>query len=135
MRSMATLAWRGAHSHLVLCCICSTADLVAAFCYALISVLLSFHQTATIPNSNGTLLSGRSSQKMHGRCDTPLCVKCSPAQFAEETKRADRIVPWGIALSLPLNFILGLCYILVILFCLPVSPVKLRHHISGLVLI
>ena len=72
---------------------------------------------------------------MHGRCDTSLCVKCSPAQFAEETKRADRIVPWGIALSLPLNFILGLCYILVILFCLPVSPVNLRHHITCLVLV
>ena len=50
------------------------------------------------------------------------CVVCSPAQFAEETKRADRTVPWAIVLSLSLNAVLGILYILVILFCLPVSP-------------
>lgn len=59
------------------------------------------------------------SRQFHRR---ECCVVCSPAQFAEETKRADRTVPWAIVLSLPLNCVLGVLYILVILFCLPVSP-------------
>ena len=51
---------------------------------------------------------------------TILSCGCSPAQFAEETRRADRRVPRGIVISTLLNFTFGLGYIVVILFCLPV---------------
>ena len=51
---------------------------------------------------------------------TIISCNCSPAQFAEETRRADRVVPRGIVYSTLLNFTFGLGYIVVILFCLPV---------------
>ncbi len=51
---------------------------------------------------------------------SPCYVICSPAQFAEETRWADRMVPRGIVFSALLNFTFGLGYIVVILFCLPV---------------
>ena len=41
----------------------------------------------------------------------------APAQFAEETKRADVAVPWGIVWSVVANFGLGLSYMLTLLFC------------------
>ncbi|KAK9909174.1 hypothetical protein WJX75_008248 [Coccomyxa subellipsoidea] len=42
----------------------------------------------------------------------------APAQFAEETKRADVAVPSAIVLSVIANFGLGLSYLLVLLFCI-----------------
>lgn len=42
----------------------------------------------------------------------------APAQFAEETKRADVAVPWGIVWSVIANFGLGLSYMLTLLFCI-----------------
>ena len=62
---------------------------------------------------------------------TILSCGCSPAQFAEETRRADRLVPRGIVFSTLLNFTFGLGYIVVILFCL---PVRLRPAKSGTML-
>ncbi|CAL8461967.1 g1498 [Coccomyxa elongata] len=42
----------------------------------------------------------------------------APAQFAEETKRADRVVGWGIVLSVVLSSIMGLAFLLCLLFCI-----------------
>lgn len=42
----------------------------------------------------------------------------APAQFAEETKRADRVVPWGIVLSVVGTAVLGFSYLLTLLFCI-----------------
>ena len=44
---------------------------------------------------------------------------CRAAQFAEETKRADWVVPWGIVLSVLGTAILGSSYLLTLLFCIP----------------
>lgn len=45
----------------------------------------------------------------------------APAQFAEETKRADRAVPWGIMWSILVTALLGFAYLVVLLFCIQVS--------------
>ena len=61
------------------------------------------------------------------------CCVCSPAQFAEETRRADRTVPRGIVYSTLLNFTFGLGYIIVILFSLPVRcPCKLSTMLQAI---
>lgn len=46
---------------------------------------------------------------------------CRPAQWAEETKRADRTVPWAIMISIVGTSILGLAYMISILFCIEAS--------------
>ena len=43
-----------------------------------------------------------------------------PAQFAEETRRADRTVPRAIVLSVLACGVLGFSYLLTILFCIQV---------------
>lgn len=45
----------------------------------------------------------------------------APAQFAEETRRADRTVPWGIMLSIAVTAVLGFGYLVVLLFCIQVD--------------
>lgn len=72
------------------------------------------------------MLSAKQSMTAH-----VLCATCSPTQFAEETKRADRIVSWGILLALPINFLFGLMYILVLLFCLPVRSRPCLHALTN----
>lgn len=49
-------------------------------------------------------------------------VRCRPAQFAEETKRADKTVPRAIILSVLVCGGLGFTYLLTILFCIQVPP-------------
>lgn len=44
-----------------------------------------------------------------------------PAQFAEETKKADRVVPQGIIWSVIATAFLGMSYILVLLYCVQVG--------------
>ncbi len=68
--------------------------------------------------------SGEPDQAVHA------CVVRRPAQFAEETKRADKVVPWGIVLSVVGTAVLGFSYLLTLLFCIqargpaacPLSP-------------
>ena len=43
-----------------------------------------------------------------------------PAQFAEETKRADKNVAYGLITSTILEAVMGLAFVLSFLFCLPV---------------
>jgi hypothetical protein len=43
---------------------------------------------------------------------------CRPAQFAEETRRADKTVPRAIVLSVLVCGALGFSYLLTILFCI-----------------
>lgn len=50
-----------------------------------------------------------------------MYASCRPSQFAEETKQADKVVPWGIVLTTALNGTFGLAYIISILFCIQVS--------------
>ncbi|EIE25067.1 amino acid transporter [Coccomyxa subellipsoidea C-169] len=42
----------------------------------------------------------------------------APAQFAEETKRADRVVGWGIVLSVAASSVFGLGFLVCLLFCI-----------------
>ena len=51
-----------------------------------------------------------------------------PAQFAEETKRADRVVPWGIVLSVVGTAVLGFSYLLTLLFCIQARFRAPRPH-------
>ena len=46
---------------------------------------------------------------------------CRPAQFAEETRKADRVVPWGIIWSVVAQAFLGMSYLIVLLFCIQVG--------------
>lgn len=48
------------------------------------------------------------------------CLLRRPAQFAEETKRADRVVPWGIIWSVVATAFLGMSYIVALLYCVQV---------------
>ena len=52
-----------------------------------------------------------------GRC----LLACRPAQFAEETKGADRVVPRGIVWSVVGTAVLGSSYLLTLLFCIQVN--------------
>ena len=47
-------------------------------------------------------------------------MQCRPAQFAEETKRADKNVAYGLITSTILEAVMGLAFVLSFLFCLPV---------------
>ncbi|KAK9908694.1 hypothetical protein WJX75_001534 [Coccomyxa subellipsoidea] len=55
----------------------------------------------------------------------------APAQFAEETKRADVAVPWGITLSVVANFFLGLSYMLTLLFCIQDPSMVMTGNAQG----
>ncbi|EIE25066.1 putative GABA-specific permease [Coccomyxa subellipsoidea C-169] len=55
----------------------------------------------------------------------------APAQFAEETKSADRIVPWGIVNTTALNGTFGLAYIVAILFCIQEPDELLQGNAGG----
>ena len=48
------------------------------------------------------------------------CMQHRPAQFAEETKRADNNVAYGLITSTILEAAMGLAFVLSFLFCLPV---------------
>lgn len=50
---------------------------------------------------------------------TPI-RRCRPAQFAEETRRADRVCPWAIVWSVVCTAIFGLAYVLALLFSIQV---------------
>ena len=50
-------------------------------------------------------------------------VSGRPAQFAEETKRADVIVPWGLVLGCALTGVMGFGYLLVLFYCIQVLSV------------
>ena len=50
----------------------------------------------------------------------------APAQFAEETKAADRTVPKGIMWSIVVTAVLGFGYLVVLLFCIQVLPTGLE---------
>ena len=54
-----------------------------------------------------------------GQC-LKRCFLRRPAQFAEETKRADRNVPYGMITAVIWEAALGLAFTLAFLFCLPV---------------
>ena len=50
-----------------------------------------------------------------------------PAQFAEETKRADKNVAYGLITSTILEAAMGLAFVLSFLFCLPVILLLWPH--------
>ena len=51
-----------------------------------------------------------------------------PAQFAEETKRADKNVAYGLITSTVLEAAMGLAFVLSFLFCLPVRVSPWSHY-------
>ncbi|KAK9908831.1 hypothetical protein WJX75_003486 [Coccomyxa subellipsoidea] len=55
----------------------------------------------------------------------------TPAQWAEETKRADRTVPWAIMISIVGTSILGLAYMISILFCIEQPNLVLYGIVDG----
>jgi amino acid transporter len=54
-------------------------------------------------------------------CHFVLAGYEAPAQFAEETKRADKVIGWGIVLSVLASCIMGFGYLVCLLFCIQVS--------------
>ena len=62
---------------------------------------------------------------------------CRPAQFAEETKRADRVVPHGVVWSVVGTAVLGSSFLLTLLFCIQVQKTKstIITLISGCVIL
>ena len=56
-------------------------------------------------------------------------LPCRPAQFAEETKGADRVVPRGIVWSVVGTAVLGSSYLLTLLFCIQVRYKPLASSI------
>ena len=54
-----------------------------------------------------------------------------PAQFAEETKRADKNVAYGLITSTLVEAAMGLAFVLAFLFCLPVR-LSLYPHDAGM---
>ena len=63
------------------------------------------------------------SQKSFKRklCRFVLAGYEAPAQFAEETKRADKVIGWGIVLSVLASSMMGLGFLVCLLFCIQVS--------------
>ncbi|EIE25063.1 amino acid transporter [Coccomyxa subellipsoidea C-169] len=55
----------------------------------------------------------------------------APAQFAEETKKADRAVPWGIMWSILVTAVLGFAYLVVLLFCIQDPDTVLTGNAQG----
>lgn len=49
-----------------------------------------------------------------------VALRCRPAQFAEETKKADKVVPRGIVWSVIGTAILGWTFLLSLLTCIQV---------------
>ena len=47
--------------------------------------------------------------------------RCRPAQFAEETRKADFYVPWGLVLGCALTGVMGFGYLLVLFYCIQVA--------------
>ena len=64
-------------------------------------------------------------------CDANVLFR--PSQFAEETKRADRVVPWCIIWSVLGTALLGTSFLLTLMFCIQVLAVRfVRPHTQNL---
>jgi hypothetical protein len=53
---------------------------------------------------------------LHARAE-PGCACCRPSQFAEETKQADKVVPWGFVIGAALTTVMGFGFVLVVFHC------------------